>query len=190
MSDRPPSVGMVFAGKNVFYFVFGAAVACGGSVGDCACLDLRLRGRFATVFDLLCDFSGRRCGRVCLVLPSRVVRSAVALALFVPCVVGSTVMFFHSAVAFDCFAIVQGGSCCCAGQICGACLNLRLCLLGFAIVCIRKAIVRSRIGSLSRASRAMRGRIDDLPGVDTVRGRSCDCAAYVLLLWSWFCCRA
>lgn len=137
VSDRPPSVGMVFAGKNVFYFVFGAAVACGGSVGDCACLDLRLRGRFATVFDLLCDFSGRRCGRVCLVLPSRVVRSAVALALFVPCVVGSTVMFFHSAVAFDCFAIVQGGSCRCVGQICGACLNLRLCLLGFAIVCIR-----------------------------------------------------
>lgn len=117
--------------------MFGAAVACGGSVGDCACLDLRSRGRFATVFDLLCDFSGRRCGRVCLVLPSCVVRSAVALALFVPCVVGSTVMFFHSAVAFDCFAIVQGGSCCCVGQICGACLNLRLCLLGFSIVCIR-----------------------------------------------------
>lgn len=137
VSDRPPSVGMVFAGKNVFYFVFGAVVACGGSVGDCACLDLRLRGRFATVFDLLCDFSGRRCGHVCLVLPSCVVRSAVALALFVPCVVGSTVMFFHSAVAFDCFAIVQGGSCCCVGQICGACLNLRLCLLGFSIVCIR-----------------------------------------------------
>ena len=123
--------------KTFFYFVFGAAVACGGSVGDCACSDLWLRGRFATVFDLLCDFSGRRCGRVCLVSPSCVVRSAVALALFVPCVVGSTVMFFHSAVAFDCFAIVQGGSCRCVGQICGACLNLRLCLLGFSIVCIR-----------------------------------------------------
>ena len=45
VSDRPPSVGMVFAGKNVFYFVFGlrsrAAVAlatvrawiCGRVVG-------------------------------------------------------------------------------------------------------------------------------------------------------------
>lgn len=135
VSDRPPSVGMVFCRQKRFLLcVWGCGLACGGSVGDCACLDLRSRGRFATVFDLLCDFSGRRCGRVCLVLPSCVVRSAVALALFVPCVVGSTVMFFHSAVAFDCFAIVQGGSCRCVGQICGACLNLRLCLLGFSIV--------------------------------------------------------
>lgn len=161
--------------------MFGAAVACGGSVGDCACLDLRSRGRFATVFDLLCDFGGRRCERVCLVLPSCVVRSEVALALFVPCVVGSTVMFFHSAVAFDCFAIVQGGSCCCVGQICGACLNLRLCLL----------VLRSReVGSAAVLALVGSNRRSYLPGVVAARGRSCDCAASVLLLWSWFCCRA
>lgn len=76
--------------------MFGAAVACGGSVGDCACLDLRSRGRFATVFDLLCDFSARRCDCTCLVLPSCVVRSAAFLALVEPCVVGSTIVLAGS----------------------------------------------------------------------------------------------
>lgn len=84
---------------------------------------------------LLCDFSGRRCGRVCLVFA--IVCSPIggrprSIRAMRGRIDGH--VFSISAVAFDCFAIVKGGSCCCAGQICGACLNLRLCLLGFSIV--------------------------------------------------------